>query len=42
VLVFTSTDGFSFAFRQVLARGSPDDVDSYEDLRVRRVRSGSE
>jgi predicted GH43/DUF377 family glycosyl hydrolase len=42
VLVFTSTDGFSFAFQQVLARGSPDDVDSYEDPRVQRVRSGSD
>jgi predicted GH43/DUF377 family glycosyl hydrolase len=42
VLVFTSTDGFSFAFQQVLAKGSPDDVDSYEDPRVQRVRSGSD
>jgi beta-1,2-mannobiose phosphorylase / 1,2-beta-oligomannan phosphorylase len=42
VLVFTSADGFRFAFQQVLARGSPDDVDSYEDPRVQRVRSGGD
>ena len=39
VLVFTSTDGNSYEFQQVLARSSPDDVYSYEDPRVQRVRS---
>ena len=42
VLVFTSTDGVSYEFQQVLATSSPDDVCSYEDPRVQRVRSGSE
>ncbi|HXY16943.1 MAG TPA: hypothetical protein VEH79_02085 [Gaiellaceae bacterium] len=40
VLVFTSSDGRSFEFQQVLGHSSPDGVCSYEDPRVQRVRSG--
>jgi predicted GH43/DUF377 family glycosyl hydrolase len=40
VLVFTSTDGRDYAFQQVLAQGTPDGVNCYEDPRVQRVRSG--
>jgi predicted GH43/DUF377 family glycosyl hydrolase len=39
VLVFTSHDGLTYAFQQVLAESSPD-VHVYEDPRVQRVRSG--
>lgn len=42
VLVFTSSNGCSYEFQQVLARALPDDVASYEDPRVQRVRSGSD
>jgi predicted GH43/DUF377 family glycosyl hydrolase len=42
VLVFTSVDGRTYAFQQVLARSSPDDVHTYEDPRVQLVRSGGE
>ena len=42
VLVFTSTDGRSYEFQQVLAEASPDGVHSYEDPRVQRVRSGGD
>jgi predicted GH43/DUF377 family glycosyl hydrolase len=40
VLVFTSSDGRSYTFQQVLARSSPGGVYSYEDPRVQRVRNG--
>ncbi len=40
ILVFTSADGRSFDYQQVLARSSPTDVHCYEDPRVQRVRSG--
>jgi beta-1,2-mannobiose phosphorylase / 1,2-beta-oligomannan phosphorylase len=40
VLVFTSDDGRSYDFQQVLAESSPAGVHSYEDPRVQRVRSG--
>jgi predicted GH43/DUF377 family glycosyl hydrolase len=40
VLVFTSSDGRSYEFQQVLAASSPGGVHSYEDPRVQRVRSG--
>lgn len=42
VLVFTSLDGRSYTFQQVLAASSPDDVHTYEDPRVQLVRSGGE
>jgi predicted GH43/DUF377 family glycosyl hydrolase len=42
VLVFTSLDGRTYAFQQVLAESSPDDVHTYEDPRVQLVRSGGE
>ncbi len=43
VLVFTSGDGRCYEFQQVLAAGSPEGVNSYEDPRVQRVSScGSE
>lgn len=41
VLVFTSLDGRTYAFQQVLAESSPD-VHVYEDPRVQLVRSGGE
>lgn len=37
VLVFTSDDGRDYAFQQVLAQGSADGVECYEDPRVQRV-----
>ncbi len=37
VLMFTSSDGRCYEFQQVLAAGSPDGVNSYEDPRVQRV-----
>lgn len=40
VLVFTSSDGRSYEFQQVLATSSPEGIHSYEDPRVQRVRSG--
>ena len=40
VLVFTSGDGHSYTFQQVLAQSSPESVYSYEDPRVQRVRNG--
>ncbi len=40
VLVFTSTDGRTYSFQQLLAAGSPDGVYAYEDPRVQRVRTG--
>jgi predicted GH43/DUF377 family glycosyl hydrolase len=42
VLVFTSLDGRTYAFQQVLAASSPDDVHGYEDPRVQLIRSGGE
>jgi predicted GH43/DUF377 family glycosyl hydrolase len=44
VLVFTSDDGRSYDFQQVLAEssGSGDGVHSYEDPRVQRVRSAGD
>ena len=42
VLVFTSSDGRSYEFQQVLARGTPEGVYCYEDPRVQRVRSGDD
>lgn len=42
VLVFTSADGREYAFQQVLAKSSPDDVYTYEDPRVQLVRSRGE
>ena len=42
VLVFTSLDGGTYEFQQVLARSSPDDVHAYEDPRVQLVRSRGE
>jgi predicted GH43/DUF377 family glycosyl hydrolase len=39
VLVFTSADGREYDFQQVLAAGTPDGVNCYEDPRVQRVRS---
>ncbi len=42
VLVFTSLDGRTYSFQQVLAESSPDDVHCYEDPRVQLVRSGGE
>ncbi len=39
VLVFTSHDGQTYVFQQILAESSPD-VLVYEDPRVQRVRSG--
>ncbi len=42
VLVFTSVDGRTYSFQQVLAESSPDDVHTYEDPRVQLVRSGGE
>jgi predicted GH43/DUF377 family glycosyl hydrolase len=39
VLVFTSVDGVSYDFQQVLAESAPDTVFSYEDPRVQRVAS---
>jgi predicted GH43/DUF377 family glycosyl hydrolase len=43
VLVFTSSDGLSYEFQQVLAASTPDGVHSYEDPRVQRISSdGSE
>ena len=42
VLVFTSRDGRSYAFQQVLAESAPGSVHSYEDPRVQRVRSRGE
>ena len=40
VLVFTSVDGHSYEFQQVLAASSVGGVHSYEDPRVQRVTSG--
>lgn len=40
VLVFTSVDGLSYAFQQVLARGSTNGVYAFEDPRVQRVQGG--
>ena len=40
VLVFTSSDGRSYEFQQVLGTSSPEGIHSYEDPRVQRVRSG--
>jgi predicted GH43/DUF377 family glycosyl hydrolase len=40
VLVFTSHDGRSYDFQQVLAESSRDGVHSYEDPRIQRLRSG--
>jgi predicted GH43/DUF377 family glycosyl hydrolase len=37
VLVFTSRDGCSYDFQQILAESSPDEVHCYEDPRVQRV-----
>jgi predicted GH43/DUF377 family glycosyl hydrolase len=42
VLVFTSGDGTSYEFQQLLARGTPNGVYSYEDPRVQRLRSGDD
>ena len=42
VLVFTSSDGRTYTFQQVLARSSNDDVHTYEDPRVQLVRSSGE
>ncbi len=42
VLVFTSLEGRTYEFQQVLAESSPDDVHCYEDPRVQLVRSGRE
>lgn len=42
VLVFTSDDGRSYDFQQVLAQASSGVVHSYEDPRVQRVRTGDE
>ena len=39
VLVFTSTDGRSYEFQQVLAKSSPEGVHCYEDPRVQRVET---
>lgn len=39
ILVFTSTDGRSYEFQQVLATSSPEGVHSYEDPRVQRVQT---
>jgi predicted GH43/DUF377 family glycosyl hydrolase len=39
VLVLTSTDGLHYDFQYVLAKGSVDEVFSYEDPRVQRIRS---
>lgn len=41
VLVFTSADGLTYTFQQVLAHSSPGGVHCYEDPRVQRVRSGA-
>jgi predicted GH43/DUF377 family glycosyl hydrolase len=41
VLVFTSADGRSYEFQQVLARSSPEGVNCYEDPRVQRVRTAA-
>jgi predicted GH43/DUF377 family glycosyl hydrolase len=40
VLVFTSSDGRSYDFQQVLGASSPEGIHSHEDPRVQRVRSG--
>ena len=40
ILVFTSTDGRSYDFQQLLAAGSPNEVFAYEDPRIQRVRDG--
>jgi predicted GH43/DUF377 family glycosyl hydrolase len=40
VLVFTSGDGQSYEFQQILAASSPEGIHSYEDPRVQRVRTG--
>ena len=42
LLVFTSADGRSFEFQQVLAEAGSDGVYSYEDPRVQRVRLGAD
>jgi predicted GH43/DUF377 family glycosyl hydrolase len=42
VLVFTSADGRSYDFQQVLAESSRDGIHSYEDPRIQRVRSGGD
>lgn len=42
VLVFTSPDGLTYTFQQVLAESSPGDVHTYEDPRVQLIRSGGE
>jgi predicted GH43/DUF377 family glycosyl hydrolase len=39
VLIFTSLDGREYAYQQVLATSSPDEVYTYEDPRVQRVWS---
>jgi beta-1,2-mannobiose phosphorylase / 1,2-beta-oligomannan phosphorylase len=41
LLVFTSADGRTFEFQQVLVAAEPDGVYSYEDPRVQRVNSAS-
>jgi len=40
VLVFTSSDGHSYRFQQVLAESSADGVYAHEDPRVQRVQDG--
>ena len=42
VLVFTSGNGRSYDFQQVLAESLPDGVHSYEDPRIQRVRSNGD
>ena len=42
VLVFTSLDGRTYVFQQVLGESSSDDVHTYEDPRVQLVRSGGD
>jgi predicted GH43/DUF377 family glycosyl hydrolase len=39
VLVFTSRDGRTYEFQQLLARSSPEEVHCYEDPRVQRVET---
>jgi predicted GH43/DUF377 family glycosyl hydrolase len=42
VLVFTSSDGHSYEFQQVLAESAAEGVDCYEDPRVQRVGDGAD
>jgi len=42
ILVFTSGDGLSYDFQQVLARSTEHGVDCYEDPRVQRVGIGDD